>query len=499
MKKSIVSTLTLAVSAASAFAQTTVSSNVTADTTWNLAGSPYILESTIFVNNNATLTIDPGVIVRGQPRTASTLPGALVITQSGSIIANGNAGNPIIFTTAAIDVDADDVADDDGAVTPALVKWTGSEAFLDDDPANTPLSALDGNGDANVSLWGGLIILGNAPTNVGTTGDAAVSNPQAQVSHIEGLTKTTDTRYGGSFANDNSGILRYVSVRHGGDEIGTANEINGITLGGVGAGTTMEYCEVYMNFDDGFEFFGGTINTNHLVVTFAGDDQFDGDQGWTGKNQFWFGVLPYFTVGSKNGDKGFEFDGDDGLAFDGISLNTDTNSDLSAVTSPYSDYEVYNATLIGNASATGNSVSANGRIALKSRFSGTIANGYFVNLGDQAGISDGGTFEVTVVNSTFGVATATNVTDTNTALGGFTTSGNFVGTTYTVVGGDQATASGLNPRPQLGFPLTPFQTDLTVPAGYEQVSYRGAFDTDGSKDLWTKGWTVLNKQGILVD
>jgi hypothetical protein len=126
MKKSIVSTLTLAVSAASAFAQTTVSSNVTADTTWNLAGSPYILESTIFVNNNATLTIDPGVIVRGQPRTASTLPGALVITQSGSIIANGNAGNPIIFTTAAIDVDADDVADDDGAVTPALVKWTGS-------------------------------------------------------------------------------------------------------------------------------------------------------------------------------------------------------------------------------------------------------------------------------------------------------------------------------------------------------------------------------------
>src|SRR5262245_4495325 len=154
----------------SAMAQTIVSTNITTNTTWNLAGSPYILQTAIFVKDGATLTILPGVIVRGQPRTATPgattvgVPGSLIVTQTGRIVANASASNPIIMTTAATDNNNDGIADD-ADNNGFRDTWEPGDTFLDDTPTTAPLAPLDRAGRGNVQLWGGLVILGNAPIN----------------------------------------------------------------------------------------------------------------------------------------------------------------------------------------------------------------------------------------------------------------------------------------------------------------------------------------------
>jgi hypothetical protein len=170
-------------------AQTVVSSDVVTDTTWS---GVIVLSGPIFVKSGATLTINPGTIVRGQPRTAAVLagstvgtPGALVVTQTGTIIANGTPNNPIIMTTAATDNDSDGVADDVQGGGPNGFKdpWEPGDLFLDAAPKTQPLAPLNAAGGANVALWGGLVILGNASINMGTfcgTGNGTCT--------IEGLT-----------------------------------------------------------------------------------------------------------------------------------------------------------------------------------------------------------------------------------------------------------------------------------------------------------------------
>ena len=230
------------------------------------------------------------------------------------------------MTTAAIDNDNNGVADDVDLPIGFEDEWVPGDIFLDDDPLGAPLAPLDksAGGNANVALWGGLVLLGRAPTNlsdfcgVGLTGMCT----------IEGLTvpgfPAADAMYGGVEAHDSSGIVQFVSVRHAGDEIGNSNELNGVTLGGVGDGTDLRFVEVYANFDDGIEWFGGTVNGNNLVVAFAGDDSFDADQGYTGVNQFLFGIMNFFNendtglFGTGSGDKACELDGDD---FNEPSLN----------------------------------------------------------------------------------------------------------------------------------------------------------------------------------
>ena len=133
------------------------------------------------------------------------------------------------------------------------------------------------------------MILGNAPTNLADKCGVGFGKCT-----VEGLTvpgyPAADCTYGGSEPHDNSGIIRYNSLRYGGDEIGNSNELNGISLAGVGDGTTIDNVEVFTNFDDGFEWFGGTVNGSHLAVFFQGDDAFDLDEGYTGVNQFLFDV-----------------------------------------------------------------------------------------------------------------------------------------------------------------------------------------------------------------
>src|SRR5262245_58424916 len=184
-------------------AQTVVNTNVTVDTTWN---GTIVLDGAIFVKSGATLTIDPGTIVRGQPRTGlqvagdtTHVPGSLIVTKDGTIIADGTANNPIIFTTAAVDNNGplgvgppDNIADDDDG-NGFKDEWVPGDLFLDDTPTTAPLSPLAPNGTANVALWGGLVILGEAGTNCETVGGGTCT--------VEGLAvpgfPVTDCQYGG--------------------------------------------------------------------------------------------------------------------------------------------------------------------------------------------------------------------------------------------------------------------------------------------------------------
>lgn len=240
-----------------------VSSNITSNTTWE-TGKVYILAGRITVESGATLTIQPGVIVKGQAGTGSNAT-ALLIARGGKINAVGTATSPIIFTSIADEIQPGQIA------SPNL------------DP--------DING-----LWGGVIILGNAPIS------AAAASVQ-----IEGIPASDPNGlYGGTDPLDNSGTLQYVSIRHGGANIGEGNEINGLTLGGVGSGTTISYIEVVANQDDGIEIFGGTVSPSNIILWNVGDDAVDADQGWTG-------TIDNFIV-INAGDEACELDGPEGAA-----------------------------------------------------------------------------------------------------------------------------------------------------------------------------------------
>jgi hypothetical protein len=221
-----------------------VNSNITTNTTWT-KDNVYELAGRITVENGATLTIEAGTIIKGQAGTGTNAT-ALLISRGSKLIAEGTATLPIIFTTVADEITPEQVAN--GNFT-------------------SPNLTNDVSG-----LWGGVIILGRAPISA-----------SANEIQIEGI-PTTDLNglYGGSITNDNSGSLKYVSIRHGGANIGNGNEINGLTLGGVGNGTTIENIEIIGNQDDGVEFFGGSVNLTNLIVVNSGDDAVDTDQSWSG-------------------------------------------------------------------------------------------------------------------------------------------------------------------------------------------------------------------------
>ena len=177
-----------------------------------------------------------------------------MVEQGGKLVADGTATLPITFTALNAEV-------------------TSSSSVGTDSSSSSGTVVLETRGK-----WGGIIILGNAPTSAASY----------TANFIEGI---SGKPYGGTDPADSSGTLRYVRVWHGGAVIGADNEINGITFGGVGSGTVVDHCEVAFNADDGFEFFGGTVNVKYLSVLFGGDDSFDTDEGYQGKGQFLFTML----------------------------------------------------------------------------------------------------------------------------------------------------------------------------------------------------------------
>ena len=237
---------------------------ITGNQTWS-ADSVYVLAGKVVVEDGATLTIQPGTIVKGNQGSGS-LASALIIARGAKIMAEGTASKPIIFTSILDNIKTGELA-------------------------GTNLTKTDNQ------KWGGLIILGKAPISA-ATGDVQ--------GNIEGIPANESYgAYGGADANDNSGVLTYVSVRHGGALIGEGNEINGITLGGVGAGTKIENIEVYATMDDGIEFFGGSVNAKNIFIYYQGDDGLDIDQNYDGTIEN-FMVTQGDGIGS---DKGLEVDG----------------------------------------------------------------------------------------------------------------------------------------------------------------------------------------------
>lgn len=211
---------------------------ITANTTWS-STNEYILNGKVYVDAPATLTIQPGTVIKGVYNSDPYLASALVVTRGAKINAEGTAANPIVFTAQ--------------------------------------------NGQKGG--WGGIVLLGRAPIN---QDDQVIEGIDPVVVDIPA---GVDVEYGGGGAglgdsDDDSGVLRYVRVEYAGAAISPANELNAFTFGGVGKGTTLEYLQAYYGADDAFEWFGGTVDAKYLVSTATDDDAFDFDFGYIGRIQF---------------------------------------------------------------------------------------------------------------------------------------------------------------------------------------------------------------------
>lgn len=207
----------------------------------------YLLAGRIKVRPGATLTIQAGTIIKGLPGQATNAK-VLMVMRGGKIMAEGTATEPIIFTASSDQIQPGQVAS-----------------------PNLP--------NDFTSQWGGLALLGNAVVYTGVDDDNDGNDDQ----QLEGVPDTDkDGLYGGNNNADNSGVLRYVSVRHGGTLIGGGDELNGISFAGVGSGTVVENIEIVATADDGLEFYGGSVNATNVVVWNNGDDGLDTDMGYTG-------------------------------------------------------------------------------------------------------------------------------------------------------------------------------------------------------------------------
>ncbi len=261
---------------------------LTADATWE-GGNIFVLDGRVVVPDGVTLTIEAGTVVKGESGEGANAS-ALIIARGGKIMAQGTATEPIIFTTIEDQIE----------------------------PGQTESPNLDQNDNGK---WGGLIILGNAPISAD---DVAVQ--------IEGIpADDTNGLYGGTNASDNSGTITYISIRHGGANIGEGNEINGLTLGGVGSGTTINHIEIVANADDGIEFFGGTVNVSNALVWAQRDDAFDIDQAWSG-------TLDNFVyIAGEESDHGLEIDGPEGSGTGSFILRNGTLKGLNAEMADFRD------------------------------------------------------------------------------------------------------------------------------------------------------------------
>lgn len=226
-----------------------VTGNITTNTTWTKNNIYTLSPGFKYVTNNATLTIEPGTIVKGNE-------GTLVVTRGSKIMAEGTPNQPIVFTSSK--------------------------------PA----------GQRNPGDWGGIIICGKAPVN----DPAGQRLAEGGIDPVLGL-------YGGTDILDNSGVLKYVRIEYAGVAYQPNNETNSLTMGGVGVGTVIEHVQVSYGGDDGFEWFGGNVNGKYLIVQGTVDDMFDVDYGYTGKVQFGLGIADTLLA-DISGSNGFETDND---------------------------------------------------------------------------------------------------------------------------------------------------------------------------------------------
>lgn len=422
----------------------------------------YIIDGLVYLEAGGELNIEAGTVIRGAATvTTGDNTSALIITRDAQIFARGTANNPIIFTA-----EEDDLND--------------SGDFLSGDRGE----------------WGGLVILGNA----------TIARPGGE-DGIEGIdADEARARFGGGDTpndEDNSGVLTYVSIRHGGAQLSTDNEINGLTLGGVGSGTLIDYIEVFANEDDGIEWFGGTVSVKHASVAFCGDDGFDYDFGWRGNGQYWFAIQEPGTGTGRSGEH-------DGAKPDGQA--------------PFSQPTIYNATYIG----IGNGASASGgdanraiplSLMLRDNAGGYYNNSVFTGFNGAAiaveDIADnnvdafarfqagdlafnGNIFEDFGAGSAPADLFVALTPGEDVVAASSAVVANTIGANNTIGATGIASISrtddgGLDPRINAGGAALSGGVPATGDF-FEVVGYRGAFDNQTN---WLEGWTALSDNGYL--
>jgi hypothetical protein len=413
----------------------------------------YVLTGLYYVEAGHKITIQPGTLIEGDQNTTGTL----IIVRGGQIFAQGTVNHPIVFTSR-----------------------------------NAP-------GSRNPGDWGGIIVLGAAPTNK--------VDPLIEGGIIAGSCGGGSGTYGGANANDNSGVLSYIRIEYAGYRFQVNNEINGLTMGGVGAGTQIDHIQVSYSLDDSYEWFGGTVNCKYLVCYGGTDDEQDTDFGFSGHVQFVFGLRDpdnWDTTGQSNG---FESDND------GTATSTDN---------PHTHAIFSNVTLVGperdNAEVPFNPLSTAQFGALIRRSSqesvyNSIIMGYpwTVTIRDATtqGFATGGQLQFR--NNS--IAATTTAPSSATTLG----HGDWAGVeTWWNTGGFNNINNGatrlpdtikLNNMSNLNNPDARLQTtseavgsaDFTNPnlAGFDVVNYRGAFppvNQASKQSLWTAYWTNFDPQ-----
>jgi PKD repeat protein len=417
MKKHLLFITTFLLSSMGLSAQVIINSNITTNTTWT-NNNIYLLQGgCLYVTNNATLTIEPGTLIKGDQA-------ALIVQRGAKIIADGTAEMPIVFTSS---------------------KPVGQRAPGD---------------------WGGMLIMGKAPINV-PGGEAVVEGGCDQA------------LYGGTDPNDNSGILRYVRIEYAGIPFQPNNELNSLTLGGVGAGTVIEHVQTSYGGDDAFEWFGGRVNGKWLVGYRTVDDIFDVDFGYQGKNQWLLGISDP-NLADVSGSNGFETD----------------NDAQGSANEPKTDGKFTNVSIFGPIGQ--GTPNANFRRALHIRRCSYLDVYNSVFTGFPVGLKLDGTCTIS------GFTTAGQVDFKNNIVAGspvpieptpdavvdaeYTASGNSILTNVTdVMVTDPFNGTNPNFLPMAGSPLqsgASFSSPNLQDAFFTPTTYRGAFGTEN----WTACW-----------
>jgi len=516
----IIGTILATLIAASAQAATfvTVTSNVVASARWT-RNNVYILTRVIFVEPGVTLTIEPGTIIRGVRAGAAgsdiaSEPGSLVAARDGKIVANGTPDDPIVMTSI------DDPHVIGGAATiPA--SYTNSQSNLKVVVAQNyaPDGPTATNGFAYNQQWGGLVILGNAyVANYNIAGAPTVdgdANGLPDAPHnlvdptnfnvggfgrdfIEGLDPVTIPSagtlgiYGNKTDADNSGVYRFVSCRYGGFKIGGNNEINAITTGGTGSGTVMEFCEVAFNVDDGFEFFGGKMDTRHLYSNYIMDDNFDMDEGYRGTNQFWFilqgnigvarsgypvnNTLTGVTFTDTQFDNLFEIDG----------AEANNNASL-----PYTNVSVFNLTVLSGGSASSEfTIVQDARVFINNAVGSKLAD--LAELSQTALDPIGTITDVSNFHYFFDANLGTTEDKAFTDLVAPLTTSAIEELSLQVVGDAFYTKNGVDPRLAVGSAALVEDGPLP-PAGLVQVNYAGY----QRNNTFLSGWSIIDYLDVL--
>ncbi len=407
----------------------------------------WIIDGPTFVNNNATLTVQAGTYIKGRKESAD--PSFLLIAKGSKLIARGTSANPIVFTSN---------------------QTAGNRAPGD---------------------WGGVVLLGNGRTNVANT--TVIEGMESRYMTDLGL-PTSIIQYGGATEADNSGALQFVRIEFAGDVISEGNELNGLTLGGVGSATELNNIEVSYGADDAFEFFGGSANAKYLVSYGNNDDDFDFDQGYQGSIQYAVSVkVPCLTYSSSP---------------NGIESNNITNPIVVTDPNRFTRPVLSNFTILGqNTVGAGSFASSNGalfRVNSGYKVSNSIVAGFNTGANISTGNATDSFFGYSLIHgftaATSGTPFTTITTSTAASANGFIRLVNPFNINV---------CSTTKPIPDFRYQTVPTNSPAATGANFTNISvthpggslsafdttptYRGAFGA-ASTTRWDDNWATYTPQ-----